>query len=54
MVVPPAYPPEGPWYRRRWAYVNRPYGGCGCLYAIAVVLAIWLILSLFVDLLRFY
>ncbi len=55
MAVPPAYPPPGgPWYRRRWAYANRPYGGCGCLYTIVLVLLVWFVLSLFIDLLRVY
>ena len=50
VAVPLAYPPGDPWYRRRWAYVNRPDVGCGCLDTIAVVLAV---LSLLIDAPRF-
>lgn len=33
------------WHRRYWDTYNRPYPGCGCLWAIVVVLFIWWILS---------
>ncbi len=52
-----AVPPQGPWYSRGlWGYGYRPYGryagrpmaGCGCLYTVALVVLIVLVLSLFI------
>ena len=40
-----AYPP----YRRYWTSYNRPYGGCGCLYTLFLVLLLWWIVSLFIP-----
>jgi hypothetical protein len=37
--------PADPWHRRYWGYYNRPYGGCGCLYAIFLVLLVYFIMS---------
>jgi len=42
-----AYPSPDPWHRRYWNTYNRPYGGCGCLYTLLLILAIWWILSWF-------
>ena len=39
-------PPRDPWYRRSWAYYNRPYPGFGCLYTVVLIFFIWLIVSL--------
>ena len=61
MAAPP--PPTGPWYTRRpWGYgyglygpyAGRPYAGCGCLYTIVLIIAVWFLVSLFVDALRWY
>lgn len=40
---PPEYP--GGWYRRYYGYYDRPYAGCGCLWAIIIVLIIWWIIA---------
>ncbi len=50
MVVPPQAPPR----RGYWGFINRPYMGCGCLYPIVLFFVILLLVSLFVDALRFY
>ncbi len=42
-----AYPSLDPWHRRYWNTYNRPYGGCGCLYSILIILVLWWILSWF-------
>jgi len=38
-------PPYEPRRRRDWRTYDRPYTGCGCLYAILILLLIWWILS---------
>ncbi|MEZ4869174.1 MAG: hypothetical protein R3C14_48075 [Caldilineaceae bacterium] len=48
-VPPPRDPYYGPWYRRYWEYSNRPFSGCGCLYAVVLLLILWWILSLFIP-----
>ena len=42
-----AYPSPDPWHRRYWNTYNRPYGGCGCLYSILIILVLWWVLSWF-------
>ncbi len=56
MAVTPQDPPPSGYgrYRGYWGTINRPYMGCGCLYPIAVFFVILLLVSLFVDALRFY
>ena len=49
MVAPGPVPPPDPWHRRYWGYYNRPYGGCGCLYTVLVVLLLWWLLSLLIP-----
>ncbi len=44
-VVDPVTPPRRVFYRRYWDTYNRPYSGCGCLWAIFIILLIWWILS---------
>lgn len=46
--VPPGGPGY-PWYRRYWGYSNRPYGGCGCLWALLVFLLIWWLLAFLIP-----
>lgn len=54
-ILPPDEPPDrrpdapDAWYRRGWAYSNRPYGGCGCFYAFVVLFLILLVLSYFIP-----
>ncbi len=38
-------PPRDPWHRRTWAYGNRPYTGCGCLYLLLVFVLIMALVS---------
>lgn len=45
-VNSPGGPPD-PWHRRYWGYWDRPYGGCGCLWAIIVIIIIWWIIAAF-------
>ena len=42
MAVPP---PRDPWYRRYWAYYNRPYSGFGCLWTVLLFILIYWLLS---------
>lgn len=37
--------PPDPWHRRDYGYRNRPYTGCGCLSALALILVFWWLLS---------
>jgi hypothetical protein len=57
MVPPDPVPPGdpyGPGYRRYWGYYNRPFGGCGCLYSLLVLLLVLWLLSLFFPGLAFW
>ncbi len=53
---PPDRTPERPdsWYQRSWAYSNRPYGGCGCFYALVIAFLIYIVLSYFIPPLAFW
>jgi hypothetical protein len=37
--------PPGP--RGYWGYWDRPYTGCGCIWAIFVIIIIWWIIAAF-------
>lgn len=41
--------PRDPWHARYRRTYDRPFTGCGCLYAILIVLLIWWIVSWFVP-----
>lgn len=41
----PGGPPGPP--RGYWGYWNRPYSGCGCIWAIFVIVIIWWIIASF-------
>jgi hypothetical protein len=45
MAVPPNDPRRDPAYRRYWGYSNRPFAGCGCLYALLLFVLVWWLLS---------
>lgn len=47
-------PPNRPYGWRNWGYYDRPRRGCGCLYALVVLLLLWLVLSLFIPWLAFW
>lgn len=44
MAVQP--PSRDPWYRSQWGRYNRPYGGCGCLYTLLILLLVWMLCGL--------
>jgi hypothetical protein len=47
-MAPPPPRPQDRWYNSYWTRYNRPYGGCGCLYGLLMlVLIFWLISLLF-------
>jgi hypothetical protein len=39
-------PTPDPWHRRYWGYYNQPYGGCGCLWTLLLIIIIWWIIAL--------
>lgn len=44
---------EDQFHRRYWTYTNRPYGGCGCLWLLLIVVTIYFIVSLLYSPFRF-
>jgi hypothetical protein len=45
-----ATPPLDPWYNR----YNRPYRGCGCLYAALILVLAWALVSMWIPGYRFF